>query len=188
MSALNDLFDGMRGVIFPFGGTTAPRGFLMCDGSAVSRAVYAALFAVIGTAFGPGDGSTTFNVPDMRGRVAAGVDNMGGSAAGRLTSGGSGITGTTLGAAGGAEAVEISVAQMPYHGHNVTDPGHSHAFTAAQVGASGPYMYGTSAQLINSEAGETGGAGTGITIQSNGGSEPHNNAQPTLVMNYVIKT
>ena len=88
------------GVMMPFGGTAAPDGFLLCDGSAVSRATYYALFAAIATTYGAGDGSTTFNLPDLRGRVAAGKDNMGGSAANRITNGGSGIVGTTLGAAG----------------------------------------------------------------------------------------
>lgn len=73
------------GAIIPYGGATAPNaGFLLCDGSAVSRSTYADLFAVLGTAFGVGDGSTTFNVPDMRGRVAVGIDNLGGSAANRI--------------------------------------------------------------------------------------------------------
>ena len=61
------------GAIFPFGGTSAPSGYLMCDGSAVSRTDYSALFAVIGTSFGAGDGSTTFNVPDLREATTKGV-------------------------------------------------------------------------------------------------------------------
>ena len=58
-----------KGTIFPYGGTTAPSGFLMCDGSAVSRTTYADLFAVLGTAYGSGDGTTTFNLPDYRDRT-----------------------------------------------------------------------------------------------------------------------
>ena len=91
------------GLVLPFAGATAPDGFLLCYGQAVSRSTYADLFAAIGTTYGAGDGSTTFNLPDLRGRVAAGKDDMGGGAANRLTGGGSGIAGTTLGAAGGAE-------------------------------------------------------------------------------------
>src|SRR5947209_3792877 len=60
------------GSLLPFAGTAAPTGYLLCDGSAVSRTTEAALFAVIGTAYGKGDGSTTFNLPDMRGRAAFG--------------------------------------------------------------------------------------------------------------------
>jgi microcystin-dependent protein len=72
------------GVIIAFGGTAAPSGWLLCDGSAVSRTTFAALFAAISTAYGPGDGSTTFNVPDLRGRTTVGKDDIGGSAANRL--------------------------------------------------------------------------------------------------------
>lgn len=72
------------GMMSPFAGGTAPTGWLLCDGSAVSRSTYAALFSAIGTAWGAGDGSTTFNLPDMRGRVPAGLDNLGGTAANRL--------------------------------------------------------------------------------------------------------
>jgi microcystin-dependent protein len=57
------------GVLMPYAGATAPSGYLLCDGAAVSRTIYAALFTAIGTAYGAGDGSTTFNVPDLRGRV-----------------------------------------------------------------------------------------------------------------------
>lgn len=75
----------MTGTVLPFAGSTAPTGWLLCYGQAISRTTYANLFAVIGTTYGVGDGSTTFNLPDLRGRIAAGKDNMGGSAAGVLT-------------------------------------------------------------------------------------------------------
>ena len=84
MSKALELILGASGIVFDYAGTTAPTGFLMCYGQAVSRTTYAALFAAIGTAYGAGDGSTTFNVPDCRGRVTAGGDAMGGTAAGRL--------------------------------------------------------------------------------------------------------
>lgn len=83
MASISQFFDGMHGVIFPFGGTTAPDGFLMCDGAAYSRTAYASLFAVIGTSFGNGNGSTTFNVPDLRGEFLRGVDNGRGIDGGR---------------------------------------------------------------------------------------------------------
>ena len=63
------------GSVIPFAGKTAPTGWRMCQGQAVSRTTYAQLFSVIGTTFGSGDGSTTFNLPDLRGRVAVGVDS-----------------------------------------------------------------------------------------------------------------
>lgn len=107
------------GVLVPYAGATAPSGWLLCFGQAVSRTTYAALFAAIGTSWGVGDGSTTFNLPDMRGRVAAGQDNMGGTAAGRLnvtltgntSSGSAVITGlsSTTGLAVGMKAVGSTV-------------------------------------------------------------------------------
>jgi microcystin-dependent protein len=90
---------GDTGEVKPFAGTTAPAGYLLCFGQAISRTAYAGLFAVLSTTYGVGDGSTTFNLPDLRGRVAAGKDDMGGSSAGRLPNSG----GTVLGAAPGAE-------------------------------------------------------------------------------------
>ena len=98
------------GLIAPYAGSTAPSGWLLCGGQAVSRSTYATLFTAIGTTYGTGDGSTTFNLPDLRGRAPHGVDNMGGTAANRVTSGGSGITGTTLGAVGGTETHTLTIA------------------------------------------------------------------------------
>lgn len=93
------------GMLAPFAGASAPDGWLLCAGQAVSRSTYAALFAVVSTTYGSGDGSTTFNLPDLRGRTAVGKDDMGGSAANRVTAGISGIAGITLGAVGGNENV-----------------------------------------------------------------------------------
>jgi microcystin-dependent protein len=77
--------DGVpAGTIVAFAGATAPPGWLLCDGSAVSRAMYASLFAAIATTYGAGDGSTTFNLPDLRGRTAVGRDDLGGVAANRI--------------------------------------------------------------------------------------------------------
>lgn len=85
------------GAVVPYAGSTAPTGWLLCYGQAVSRSTYATLFGIISTTYGTGDGSTTFNVPDLRGRVVAGLDNMGGSDAGRLD------WANTLGTAGGVQ-------------------------------------------------------------------------------------
>lgn len=82
----------------------APTGFLLCYGQAVSRATYSALFAVIGTTYGSGDGSTTFNVPDLRGRFPLGQDDMGGSSANRVTA----TQADNLGQASGAETTSIA--------------------------------------------------------------------------------
>src|SRR3546814_17750408 len=83
------------GSVVDFAGTTAPTGYLLCYGQAIGRSEYSDLFDAIGTVWGIGDGATTFNLPDLRGRVGAGKDDLGGTAAGRL----SGIVdGETLGA------------------------------------------------------------------------------------------
>jgi microcystin-dependent protein len=92
------------GVVVAFAGGTAPTGWLICDGSAVSRTTYAALFAAIATAYGAGDGSTTFNLPDLRGRAAVGKDDMGGSAANRLQ------VPTTINTTSGSSSVAVASA------------------------------------------------------------------------------
>lgn len=102
------------GSSFDYWGTSAPSTFFaLAFGQAISRATYATLFSLCGTTYGVGDGSTTFNIPDLRGVVVAGKDDMGGSAANKITSGGSGITGTTLGALGGAQTVSLAANQVP---------------------------------------------------------------------------
>ncbi len=91
------------GATSAFAGGVAPTGWLFCDGAPVSRTTYVRLFTAISTAYGTGDGTTTFNLPDLRGRVVAGKDDMGGTPANRLTNAVSGFVGTTVGASGGAE-------------------------------------------------------------------------------------
>jgi microcystin-dependent protein len=101
------------GMITPYAGSTAPANWQLCYGQAISRTTYASLFAVISTAYGAGDGTTTFNLPDLRGRTVAGLDNMGGTDAGRLT------TANTLGTTTGTETVTLTSAQsgVPAHSH-----------------------------------------------------------------------
>lgn len=100
------------GTVLPFTGASAPLGWVLCDGRAISRTTYAKLFAVIGTSFGFAT-AADFRVPDLRGFVVAGRDNMGTGAAGRLTN-----IATTMGATGGAQNHTLTVAQMPAHDHN----------------------------------------------------------------------
>ena len=153
------------GMLAPFAGTTAPSGWELCYGQAVSRTAYANLFAVVGTTYGTGDGSTTFNLPDLRGRTPFGKDNMGGTTASRVTSS-SGITGTTLGASGGNQLLQS-------HGHNFqSDAG------AVAVGFTGL----ASSALRPSTANYT---QTGSTTSSGGGSSE--NMPPAIILNYIIK-
>ena len=182
------------GVINDFAGSTAPSGWLLCYGQAISRTTYSALYSVIGTLYRVGDGSTTFNLPDCRGRVSAGKDNMGGSSADRLTGYDAprGIDGDTLGQTGGQENHSLTVYELANHAHGVYDPGHGHnmAFRGYNEG-------GNELQNRNPLAGGSGtyfsrnytsGSGTGIGIYGEGGNGAHNNVQPTIIFNKIIKT
>jgi microcystin-dependent protein len=163
---------------------TPPTGYLVCYGQAVSRSTYAALFNLYNAAslpYGSGDGSTTFNLPDCRGKVVAGVDNMGGVAANIITTGISGINGVVLGANGGNQQL---------HGHthiaSVTDPGHSHII---QVGGDG-FASGTIQRSANTfQPTPTLSATTGISVSnaSTGGGSSQN-VQPTIMFNKIVKT
>jgi microcystin-dependent protein len=173
------------GVVVPFAGNSAPSGWLLCAGQAVSRATYAELFSAIGTTYGAGDGSTTFGLPDLRGRSVFGLDNMGGTVAGRVTSGISGISGTALGAAGGSEA-------MHSHSHTatVTDAGHSHDANAVYGAASN----NPSGMALTRDTGTTGSrlvtktATTGITVSNaSTGSGTSQNMVPAMMLNMIIK-
>lgn len=188
---LNDNFSSLdtllanltpSGVVANTAATSAPTGWLLCAGQAVNRATYAALFSAIGTTYGSGDGSTTFNVPDARGRVLAGVDNMGGTAANRITVANSGIAGTTLGAAGGNE-------QMQAHSHvaTVTDPSHTHTYSKSL--SVGGIAAGAGSGFNTTENATTSAASTGITVANgNTGNGNTQNVQPTLMLNVIIKT
>lgn len=121
----------MNGVILPgtitqYAGTTAPSTqWLMCDGTAYSRTTYANLFAACGTSYGAGNGTTTFNVPDMRGRTGIGFDS--GNATGRMTNAaGFGVSAAAAGNAGGEQYHTLSVAELAVHAHGVSDPSHAH--------------------------------------------------------------
>jgi microcystin-dependent protein len=161
------------GALMPFAGAAAPAGWLLCDGSAVNRTTFADLFNVIGVTYGAGDGSTTFNLPDLRGRAAIGKDNMGGVPVNRVTVGGSGISGTTLGAAGGAEAVYLDVNSLPPHAHP-SPPGWTFVI---YNGSTGMYS-GTAGGSPLHTIGGTGSAGGGAA---------HQNMPPTIILNYIIK-
>lgn len=163
------------GIPFPWPGAVVPTGFLLCYGQAISRTDYPLLYANLGTTWGIGDGSTTFNLPDLRGRVIAGLDGMGGSAANRVTSGISGINGNLLGSTGGDERVQ-------QHNHTLTDPGHFHVIHTG--GAAGTGLRGDAQGSTYSGNSDT--ATTGITLADFGGGNSQN-MQPTAIMNWIVQ-
>lgn len=166
------------GVILPYGGTSAPTDFLLCHGQSISTSTYADLHGVIGYTYG-GSGSS-FNLPDIRGRVVAGQDDMGGSSANRLTNQSGGLNGDTLGATGGSETHTLTTAQMPSHTHNIT--GTYRKDEGSPPGGSFPH---------GSSRGTSGVNISGFLSLSNsntGGDGAHNNVQPTIILNYIIKT
>jgi microcystin-dependent protein len=168
-------------------GPTAPNSaFAFPIGQDLDRTTYAGLFAVIGTTYGSSSGST-FKLPDKTGRVSA----MKEASATRLTVAGSGINGAALGSANGlTETHTLTTAQLAGHSHGVTDPQHAHGAGDAydaQSGTSGPGTGGGPAVVNNTGNGNTAAAATGISINSAGGGGAHNNVQPTIICNYILR-
>lgn len=127
------------GVVVPFAAlpiafgpleSAVPNGWLLCSGQAVSRTTYADLFHLIGTTYGAGDGSTTFNVPDLRGRMILGNDNMGGTSANRVTD----TAADGLGGTDGSATVALTEAQLASHDHSISGGSHSHTASSATGG------------------------------------------------------
>lgn len=108
------------GTVVSYAGSTAPAGWLLCDGLAINRTTYANLFAAIGSTYGNGNGSSTFNLPDLRGRIVFGVDNMGGTSANRLTTAGGISANNTLGATCGTQSITLTTPNLPAHNHTFT--------------------------------------------------------------------
>lgn len=106
-------------VWWPVATVTPKKGFVFADNVTISRTDFAGLFDVYGTTHGAGNGTTTFGKVDMRGRIPVGRDDMGGAAASRVTTGGSGIDGTAVGSSGGAQTVTISTGELPASGLSV---------------------------------------------------------------------
>jgi microcystin-dependent protein len=154
------------GTVLPFAGDTAPAGFLLCDGSTPSRAEYPALFAVIKTKYGAGDGSTTFTLPDLRARFPVGAGQ------GTVDDLGHPLSNRPLASTGGREAHTLTVDQMPAHTH---DEGNVRFWSA-----SGNWQWpwdGTANNAIQN-------AQTGAT----GGGQSHPNVPPFVALNWIIKT
>jgi len=179
-------FNLPAGSVTQYAGATAPDGWLFMYGQAVSRTTYKALFDAIGVAFGAGDGSTTFNLPDARGRILFGKDNMGGVAANRLTTAGGGVDGATLGAAGGSEGITLTSGEMPSHTH--TQNAHTHDQTKSGNGAGGSSPIGTTGSGSIPTAMGVATQSTTPTNNNTGTGGAHKNIPPALVINYIIKT
>lgn len=150
------------GTILEYPSTTIPEGYMICDGSAISRTTYEKLFELIGTSYGEGDGSTTFNIPNMKGKVSVGYnDNE--------------TEFNSLGKTGGEKTHTLTISEMPSHAHNVTG--------VTQ------YPNGVQASAYNAEASNTYYA-TGYWTRSsdnNGGNQAHNVLQPYIVTTFIIK-
>jgi microcystin-dependent protein len=206
---------GVSGIISQFAGSAAPPGYLLCDGAAVSRTTFSSLFTTIGTTYGTGNGTTTFNLPNLQNRIPVGR--------------GPDTEFDTLGETGGVKAVTLTSAQIPAHSHpnvlssnTVASSGHAHGpgSYAAAIGATndnigaigyqasfvrggGPTSStytvlgsGTGAQNFNhytpvygASDGPNGTTTVALTNANNtGGDGAHTNLQPYIVVNYIIKT
>jgi hypothetical protein len=143
---------------------SATRGGAAINTSGTQSGTHTAIYAP----WGWGDNSTTFNLPDFRGRIGAGKDNMGGTTASRLTTAGSGISGVNLGDAGGSQTVTLTTTEIPAHTHTVALQAQIYTFPCG--------------------AGVTVNSGGSTTTSSAGGGQAHQNTQPTAIVNKIIKT
>jgi microcystin-dependent protein len=149
------------GAISLWATSTAPTGYRICNGDEISRSTFADLFAVIGTTYGAGNGSTTFNLPNLKGRVPVGFD----SAQTEFDA---------LGETGGAKTHTLTEAQMPAHSHGVAN---NTIFRSNQTGT-GENRFSTTTPTNSQD----------YTFVSQGDDQPHNNLQPYITLNYIIKT
>ncbi|WP_431014549.1 phage tail protein [Bradyrhizobium pachyrhizi] len=181
------------GMVDYFGATAPNSSFVLPFGQAISRTTYSGLFALIGTNFGVGDGASTFNIPDLRGRVVAGSDVMGGAAAGRLTTATMSFSG--IGAVGGTETQTLTLGQIPANitsiGNFTVSPnfilsnpnGGLTQFSSGTGGSQVWQAWSTGANIVNT--GSPSASGTVTSNNTSGGSHP--NVQPTMSANKLIR-
>ena len=178
------------GTVQAFAGEIIPDGWMLCDGSAISRTDYDDLFEVIGEKYGTGDGTftmewsdtngdgsmqqdeftnipSTFNIPDLRGRVIIGPDNMGGNNAGVVQNL------NDIGVKGGSETHTLTIDEIPSHSHGIGPVPNNFTYTGT-----GPTLYGNASGGYHN---------TYIESEYEGDDQPHNNMQPYTSINYIIK-
>ena len=169
--------EAMIGEIRLFAGNYAPQGWALCQGQLLNTQQYQALFALLGTTYG-GDGITTFALPDLRGRVPVGFGQ------------GTNLTNKPLGEKGGVETVTLTEAQMPTHTHN-TQLAVSNEVGTSNTPASGN-MLSVPANLGPNPVKTYGNATankttiSGITTNTSGATQSHNNMMPYTTLNYII--
>lgn len=156
------------GSLMIWAGTDLPLRTLECNGQAVSRSTYGALYRAIGTTWGAGNGSTTFNVPDYQGKMVIGADG----------------SSYILGGSGGSATTTISTANLPAHNHSVTDPGHTHVYGGTGAGAG----FGPVAALGGAPTVSTQSAMTGITTDNTGSGTPVSTISPYAAARVLIRT
>lgn len=149
------------GIIMEYPGSNIPSGWLLCDGQAVSRTLYSELFNLLGTTYGSGNGSTTFNVPNLKGKVAVGKDD-------------NDTDFDTLGETGGEKTHTLTENEMPAHSHDLV------------------YVKSNSTPLNNAGVSGFNSTNTGVgtkenAVENTGGGQAHNNLQPYIVQNFLIK-
>ncbi|MBN1819109.1 MAG: tail fiber protein, partial [Prolixibacteraceae bacterium] len=164
------------GVIVQFAGISAPDGYLLCEGQAVSRATYAGLFSVIGEIYGPGDGYTTFNLPNLKSKIPVGYNNAE-------------TEFNALGKTGGEKNHTLTTTEIPSHYHTYVDAyfaeilgymGGNSLFGADGYDFDNNFMYRTNTNSYSTSP-------SNINTGSTGGGGAHNNLQPYIVLNYIIK-
>lgn len=146
------------GTIMPYAGTTIPSNYMKCEGQELSRIEYDILFSAIGTTYGEGDGSTTFNLPNLKGRIITGVDS-------------NDTDFDTLGETGGEKTHTLTVDEMPSHSHLQNN---TPRFQTNQIMSQDGYT------LADTEI-------NNVYTEPTGGDQPHNIMQPYIVLNYIIK-
>jgi len=178
---------GIEGIptatIVPWSSSSVPTGFLECNGAAVSRSTYSALFAIVGTTYGAGDGASTFNLPDLQDNVA-----MGKSGTKALASTGGANTVAATGNVGGSTAnATLTEAQLASHAHNITMAGpfqnQPNAMSFRQAPSQGPF---NPSSLGTNNAGS--GTGHSHNMSATFSGTASSVVQPYLTIIYIIKT